>query len=47
MLERLAVPEAPALLERLLDRRVGVEHALAAEQLGTLARKCPPGPTGA
>ena len=31
--ERLAMPEPAALLERLLDLRVGVEHALAAEEL--------------
>ena len=33
MRERLAVPEPAALLERLLDLRVRVEHALAAEEL--------------
>ena len=31
--ERLAVPEPAALVQRLLDLRVGVEHALAAEEL--------------
>ena len=31
--ERLAVPQPAALLERLLDLRVGVEDALAAEEL--------------
>ena len=31
--ERLPVPEPAALVQRLLDLRVGVEHALAAEQL--------------
>ena len=44
--ERLAVPEPAALLQRLLDVRVGVEHALAAEQLDGV-EECPPGPTGA
>ena len=33
VLERLAVPEPAAFGQRLLDLRVGVEHALAAEQL--------------
>ena len=31
--ERLAVPQPAALLQRLVHLRVGVEHALAAEQL--------------
>ncbi len=33
MRERLAMPEAPPLLERRLDVRVRIEHALPAEQL--------------
>ena len=33
VLERLAMPEAAALLERLLDVRVCIEHALTREQL--------------
>ena len=33
VLERLAVPEPAALVQRLLDLRIGVEHALAAEEL--------------
>ena len=33
VLERLAVPQPPAFLERLLDLRVRVEHALPAEEL--------------
>jgi hypothetical protein len=32
MRQRFAVPQSPALLQRSLDIRVGVKHALAAEQ---------------
>ena len=46
MRERLAVPQPAAFLERLLDVRVRVEHALPAEQLDRV-EEWPPGPTGA
>ena len=32
------MPQASAFLERLLDRRVGIEHALAVEQLDSVEK---------
>ena len=43
MLERLAVPEAAAIVQGLLDSRVRVEHALPGEQLHVL-EEVPAGP---
>src|SRR6476660_2575700 len=45
MLKRLAVPEMPSFPERFLDLRVGVEHALAAEELDRF-QEVPAAPDG-
>src|SRR5207248_9996137 len=37
--ERLAVPQPPAFLQRLLDSRIGVEHSLAAEHFRALEER--------